>query len=155
MAKRTLDPGSRRAHSVPTHVGLRRHRRDVARWGLAHGHPVDRDALAAIVGARAVMSDGTVSLRWTETDVRLLLWSGAGSWCLSHGVRLPADLGPTLATYLRYLSAHRLFTADSDSVSVLRRALARHDEGVRDDSGARARHPAGARRALAPVLPIS
>jgi hypothetical protein len=152
MAKRTPEPGSRRAHTIPTHAGLRRHRRDVARWALAHGHPADRDALAAIVGARAIMSDGTVSLRWTATDVRSMLWSGVASWCLAHGVRLPDDLAATLATYLRYLSGHRLFERDSDTMTVLRRALSHHDE---DDGGSRARHPAGGRRALAPVLPIS
>lgn len=147
-------PPLRRAHAVPTHLGLRRHRRDVARWALAHGHPVDRDALAVVVAVRSSMGDGTVSLRWTSDDVRSLLWSAAGGWCLAHGVRLPAELTATLATYLRYLSAHRLFSADSEPMTVLRRTLAEHD-GDSSRQASRARHPAGGRRRLAPVLPIA
>jgi hypothetical protein len=155
MAIHTTEPGLRRAHTVPTHAGLRRHRQEVARWALEHGQPVDRDALAAIVGARSVMADGTVSVRWTESDVGALLWSGVANWCLSHGVRPPAQVVPTLATYLRFLSGHRLLSRDSDPMTVLRRAVARHDGDDRDrDRGARSRHPAAGRRALAPVLPI-
>ena len=158
MAQHTFDPRTRRAHTVPTHLGIRRHRQDVARWALAHGHPVDRDALAAIVGARSIMSEGTVALRWTATDVESLLWSGVPGWSMAHGVRGPAELPSTLATYLRYLSAHRLFDRGSDAMTVLRRAVAEHDtldDGPQDRRSARSRHPAAGRRALAPVLPIS
>ncbi|CAN5413613.1 hypothetical protein BH10ACT3_BH10ACT3_16140 [soil metagenome] len=152
MSIRTAAAGSRRAHSIPTHSGLRRHRRDVARWALAHGHPVARDALATIVGARAVMSAGTVSLRWTAEEVGVLLWSGLTNWCVSRGVRAPGDVVPTLTTYLRYLSGHRLLERDSDSMAVLRRAVA--DFGQQPDKASRSRHPAAGRRALAPVLPL-
>jgi len=155
MAIHTSEPGLRRAHSVPTHAGLRRHRQQVARWALEHGQPVDRDALAAIVGARSVMADGTVSVRWTESDVGTLLWSGVANWCLSHGVRLPAHVAATLATYLRYLSGHRLLSRDSDPMTVLRRAVTRLDQDDEvHDGDPRSRHPASGRRALAPVLPI-
>jgi hypothetical protein len=155
MAIHTDQPGLRRAHTVPTHAGLRRHRQEVARWALEHGQPVDRDALAAIVGARSAMADGTVSVRWTEADVGSLLWSGVAGWCMAHGVRLPARVAPTLGTYLRFLSGHRLLSRDSDPMTVLRRAVARHDQDLREDDGdARSRHPASGRRALAPVLPI-
>ena len=158
MEKHTFDPHIRRAHTVPTHLGIRRHRRDVARWALAHGHPVDRDALAAIVGARSLMGEGVVALQWTSMDVASLLWSGVAGWSTVHGVQRPTQVAPTLGTYLRYLSAHRLFDHGSDAMTVLRRALAEHDtsgERSGDRAGARARHPAAGARALAPVLPIS
>ena len=59
----------RRAHSVPTHPAVRQHRGQVARWALANGHLVERDALAAIVAVRADPSSGAVDLRWTAQDV--------------------------------------------------------------------------------------
>lgn len=160
MEQHTFDRIARRAHTVPTHLGLRRHRQDVARWALASGHPVDRDALAAIVGARASMSDGTVTLHWTAFDVGALLWSGVATWSLEHGVGCPSKVATTLDTYLRYLSAHRLFELGSESMTVLRRAMAEHDVAEpavpgQDLRGARSRHPAAGRGALAPVLPIS
>ncbi|MHB1139300.1 MAG: hypothetical protein ACYC2O_10120 [Microthrixaceae bacterium] len=153
MANPTAAPPLRRAHAVPTHLGLRRHRRDVARWALAHGHPVDRDSLAIIVAVRSSMGDGTLSLRWTTDDVRSLWWASTG-WCLTQHVQMPATIAPTLGTYLRYLSAHRLFADGSDQMTSLRRCLAQQDLDVDVADDPRSRHPAGGRRRLAPVLPL-
>ncbi len=61
--------GARRPHSLPTHPSLRRHRRTVVAWSLAHGHPVDRDALAVLVGLRSRPADGALDRRWTTDDV--------------------------------------------------------------------------------------
>ena len=153
MSHATVAPPLRRAYAVPTHLGLRRHRRDVARWALAHGHPVDRDSLAIIVAVRSSMGDGTLSLRWTTDDVRSLWWASTG-WCLTQRVQMPRTIAPTLGTYLRYLSAHRLFAEGSESMTTLRRCLAQQDAQVDPSDESRSRHPAGARRRLAPVLPL-
>lgn len=139
-----------RAHSVPTHPAARRHRREVARWAFANGHPIDRDALAAIVAARSERTTGAVDLRWADDDVERVLWHSLPEWCVTHRVRPPADTATTLATYLRFLSAHRLLAPGSAGITALRRAVADHRPSV---SPSRARHPATARRA--PVLPIS
>jgi len=118
---------------------------------------MDRDALAVIVGARSLMGEGVVALQWTSMDVASLLWSGVAGWSTVHGVRQPVQVTSTLGTYLRYLSAHRLFDQGSDAMTVLRRALAEHDTTEvrsRGRAGARSRHPAAGAKALAPVLPI-
>lgn len=141
---------SRRASAVPAGRHVRRHRGDVARWALAHGHVLRRDALAALLGARSSLGGGAVSTRWTAQDVARLLCFDVESWADAHGVARPEDVAPTLATYLRYLFAHRLLDPTSDDMAALRRAIS---ENRRSDVGARARHPASARPA--PVLPIS
>lgn len=141
----------RRPSSVPAGPSLRRHRGDVAQWALAHGYVLRRDALAALVGVRAGASGDPLSAPWTAAEVGRLMWSGVGEWCEQHGVSPPDELAATLATYLRYLSAHRLLPPGSDDVGSLRRAIAEHRTGARGAS--RARHPASAGRA--PVLPIS
>jgi hypothetical protein len=150
MATSTLVPPTGRAHAVPSHPQLRRHRRDVVRWALAHGHRLDRDALAVLVSIR---SDGAgrLSSRWTSDHVARVLWSDVPIWCSSHGVRLPGDVHSTLTTYLRYLSSHRRLEPGSDPIATLRRAVEDHRPGR---NSARARHPA-AGGAPAPVLPIS
>ncbi len=139
----------RRAHSVPTHPTARRHRGDVARWALAHGHRVERDALAALVAVRVHGGTGTVDLRWDADEIGRVMWSTVPVWCSSHGVPTPPDLATTLATYLRYLAAHRLLVAGSDTITSLRRAVSDHQP---DRQRSRARHPAAGR--TAPVLPI-
>ena len=151
MSTSTTELPTRRAHTVPTHPDLRRHRREVARWALAHGHKLHRDALAVIVGTRSDNTLGTVSLTWTSNGVGIVLWSGAASWCARNGADIPTDLAATLGTYLRYLSGHRLLDEGSDSVGSLRRAIAEYQLPDRDS---RSRHPAAGARRNAPVLPI-
>ena len=147
MTTQALLPPARRAHSVPAGPHLRRHRRDVARWALANGHLLRRDALAALLGTRG--GDGGIPVRWTAEDVARLLGGEVGRWCLAHGVQPPEDLAATLTTYLRYLSAHRLFGPGSDDMGTLRRASAKHRA---PSARGRSRHPAGSRRA--PVVPL-
>lgn len=146
----TLSAPPARAATVPTSAVVRRHRGDVARWALARGHVLRRDALAALLGARVDVTSPTIPLVWTAEDVATVLWNGAASWCRSNGVPVPDELEPTLATYLRYLSTNRLFAAGSDDMATLRRALAEHR---RPDARGRAVHPTS--RGRAPVLPIS
>lgn len=147
MTSATTSP-PRRAHSVPLPPTVRQHRSHVARWALAHGHRLERDALAALVAVRATAS-GTIDLRWTAQDVGQVMWSAVPLWCSTHQVRHPTDVATTLATYLRYLSAHRLLARGSAPIADLRRAVADHRPSA---ERSRARHPAGGR--TAPVLPI-
>lgn len=144
-------PPTQRAHAIPAKPRLRRHRGAVAEWALAHGHVVRRDALAAIVGARAATTTADPVLApWTADGVEHLLWLGVSEWCIAHGATYPDELPATLATYLRYLSAHKLLGPGSDNMTVLRRAIA---ENRTASGSSRRRHPAGASRA--PVVPIS
>ncbi len=148
MSTTTAAP-SRRAHSVPAHPSVRRHRGQVARWALANGHLLERDALAAIVAVRAASSTGDIDLCWTAQDIGRVMWSAVPMWCSTHQVPSPPDLATTLATYPRYLSAHRQLTRGSAPIAELRRAVADHRPSVQRS---RARHPAAGR--TAPVLPI-
>lgn len=150
MTSRSSLRTARRAHALPAGGHLRRHRRDVARWALANGHVVRRDALAALLGAWTAGEPDRVPLRWTAGDVARVLDADVARWCLAHGVEPPDELAATLATYLRYLSAHRLFATGSDDMGTLRRAIALHRGGGRSS---RDRHPAGSGRA--PVLPLA
>lgn len=148
MPTTTVAP-PRRAHSVPAHPSIRRHRGQVARWALANGHLVERDALAALVAVRADQTTGVVTTQWTAQEIGRVLWSLVPMWCAAHHVAEPRDLATTAATYLRYLSAHRLLEPGSDSITALRRSVADHRP---TEQGSRARHPAAGRSA--PVLPI-
>lgn len=151
-----------RAHATPTTADQRSHRRAVARWALANGRPLHRDAIAAIVGCRA---DRLIELhclerraagglddqsQWLTDHIGELLWNDITSWCAARGASAPAaaDAAVTLDTYLRYLSAHRLLDRQSDPVAALRRAITEFG-----GDGARRRHPSMHRR-LAPVVPI-
>ena len=142
---------ARRPHSLPTHPSLRRHRRTVVAWSLAHGHPVDRDALAVLVGLRSRPADGALDRRWTTDDVITVLRSDASIWCAVHGTEHPRELAATLATYLRYLAAHRMLEPGSDRPADLRRAVT--DRSTRRAAD-RSSHPAGRARRPAPVVPI-
>lgn len=150
MSDTTTLHATRRAHAVPTHPSVRRHRRDVATWALAHGHAVHRDALAIIIAGK-VNSSGDISCRWTARGVGVLLRSGARSWCDRHGAQPPPDMVATLATYLRYLSGHRLLEPGSDSPASLRRAVSEYRS---PESLSRSNHPAAGPRRAATVLPL-
>jgi hypothetical protein len=156
MTTTTAPSPTLRAHEVPAPADQRAHRRDVIRWALAHGRPVHRDALAALVGARAQAlgpGDGAVGQAsvWTGADLGALLWVGVSDWTAAHGADLPdgADVSATLSTYLRFLSAHRLLARGSDPVADLRRAVTEYGGSARSS-----RHPSMARRP-APVLPLA
>jgi hypothetical protein len=160
MTATTAPTDSLRAHQVvvpPTH---RRHRRDVIRWALANGRRVHRDALAALIGARADSLPGSAvdeaavdgAAVWSAPDVGALLWVGVADWCAEHGAELPGaeDVSATLGTYLRYLSAHRRLATGSDPVAALRRAVTEYGGTGRRSSD----HPS-MRRRPAPVLPLA
>ena len=138
----------RRAHAVPAHPTVRRHRRQVLRWALANAHPVDRDALAVLVAVRSDPSSGRVALEWQTDQVAHVLASAAPVWCRLHRVAQPPDLTTTLSTYLRFLSANMGLAAGSDTAAALRLAVA---DQRPSHQRSRARHPTSQ---LAPVLPI-
>jgi len=148
MSTSTVAP-NRRAHAVPIQRTLRHHRSEVARWALANGHPIERDALAVVVAVRADPGTGTIDQRWDVDEVEQVMWAAVPMWCAAHHIDSPADVGTTLGTYLRYLSAHRRLAAGSDGILALRRAVADHRPGP---ERSRARHPASS--PAAPVLPI-
>jgi len=157
MMKRMFDSPTRRASTVRTAANLRRHRAAVVRWALAHGHPVDRDSLAVIIDAASVPTPGQVGLHWTSQQVNALLSEGCTSWCACRGVQYPDGISRSLTTYLRYLSAHRLLDADSDTMTDLKRTVAAFDKCHllnQNQKGAKARHPTSQKQFLAPVLPL-
>jgi hypothetical protein len=145
-----------RAHQVAAPGPQLRHRRDIIRWALANGRPVHRDSLAALVGARSAAAGATDAVGgatvWTAPDVGALLWVGVADWCGAAGAELPAAerVAATLATYLRYLSAHRRLAAGSDPVVELRRAVTEYG----GTTGRSSAHPS-MRRPVAPVLPLA
>lgn len=150
----TTAPRPLRAHAVAVSPAELQHRRQVVRWALSSGRGVSRDALAALVGARADdLADPTgvnAPTTWSADDIGSLLWHGVSSWCTDGyaDVPEPHDVARTLDTYLRYLSANRLLAAGSDPVATLRRAIT-------DYGGSRSRsHPAVRHRMVAPVVPI-
>lgn len=138
---------------------MRQRRRQVAGWALAHGVGVDRDALAAIVGASMPHGDAPdhpalrtgVSETWTSESVGALLWDGLLNWCRANGA-VPPDpdrVRTSLGAYVRYLNAERLLAPDSERTPALRRAITEHSRvGTADRRPAR-------RRSTAPVVPIA
>jgi hypothetical protein len=154
MSTSTIAPAGPRAHAVPVPAAVTAHRRSVARWALSNGRPAHRDALAAVVAARAQAAGlglpGSATV-WTVEDIGTLLWVDLTEWCQDAEVELPEQhqVSATLDTYLRYLSAHRLLAKGSDPVAALRRAIA-------DYGGGRTRsHPSMRQHAAAPVVPIA
>lgn len=149
----------RRAHQVPVGRRARQRRSQVAGWALAHGIRLDRDALAAIVGASMPHGDAPdhpalrtgVPETWTSESIGSLVWDGLITWCRSNGA-IPPDpdrVRSSLTAYVRYLHAERLLTTDSERTTVLRRAISEHGR-----IGATERRPAR-RRSTAPVVPIA
>ncbi|MCB1256019.1 MAG: hypothetical protein KDB26_02890, partial [Microthrixaceae bacterium] len=110
---------SRRACRIPTSSIRDRHRKDVARWALANGQPLTRDALAVIIGTREITAEATIDTTWTIDSVTGLLTWQAGSWCGRHRVPVPEGLGESLSSYVRYLSRNRLLGTGSNTVSQL------------------------------------
>jgi hypothetical protein len=149
----------RRAHQIPAGRRIRERRSQVAGWALAHGVGVDRDALAAIVGASMPHGDAPdhpalrtgVAETWTSESVGSVLWVGLLTWCRSNGA-IPPDpdrVRSSLTAYVRYLNSERLLTPDSERTPALRRAITEHGR-----VGATDRRPAR-RRSTAPVVPIA
>jgi len=169
MTTTTAPTPTRRAHEVTGPAAQRTHRRAVIRWALATGRPVHRDALSALIGARAARAAGVLggsvpgappagtdvseASLWTAPDVGVLLWVGVADWCTDHGAAMPRadEVTETLVSYLRFLSAHRLLARGSDPAPALRRAVAEYG----GTTGRSARHPSMARRSPAPVLPLA
>ena len=155
MSTSTIAPAAPRAHAVPVPAAVLAHRRAVARWALSSGRAAHRDALAAIVAARAHSSTGLglpgTATVWTVEDIGTLLWVELAEWCQDAEVELPEQhhVAATLDTYLRFLSAHRLLASGSDPVAALRRAIA-------DYGGGRSRsHPSMRSMRTAPVVPLA
>lgn len=153
---RTPSSPPRRAHSVEAPAELVARRRAVVRWALRRGTPMQRDALAAVVGARALSGTaadpGDGRECWTTDDVGALLWLWIDEWCRAHGAAVPSreHVLRTLESYLRFLSAQRLLAPGSDAAPALRRAV--QDLGGPPRSAA---HPAVGGSGGGQVVPLS
>lgn len=145
-----LPRATRRAHSISSHPSARAHRREVARWALSLGLPLERDALAVIVALRTDISTGAIDTSWVAEDLAPLVMHQIPLWAGAHGVRPPADPVPTLSTYLRFLAVHQRFGSESAPAAQIRRALL----DLPRSRGRRA-HPAAGTRVPAPVLPLN
>ena len=147
----TPPPVGRRASSVVVvDPDVRSHRQAVIAWALANKLPVNRDVLAALLGARLSVGMGP-DQPWTGTDIGSLLWVGISEWCQSTGAAVPdGDVATTLRTYLRFLSAHRMLGRGSDTPADLRRAITEYG----GTSPRSSRHPS-MRQPLAPVVPLA
>jgi hypothetical protein len=139
-------PPRRRAHTVEVPAHQLRLRRRVVTRALAAGDPVDRDALAALMGAHHDDPDGGPAPAcppWTVASLTELLWVGVVDWCDRHGATVPDPhrVRTTLLTLLDQLADIGALPPGSDPVRALRRVVA--------DTGGSARrrgHPAGGRR---------
>lgn len=119
MNNRSAQPPARRIARLPAPARHLRHQ--VTTWALAHGLPVDYDALTVILGAKSELP--TPLRRWTEDDVWRLWWLDLSLWCGRYGLDPPAGLAQTLRTLFAHLDAETGFTSTSDSVAQLNEAL--------------------------------
>lgn len=153
---RTPPSPPRRAHAVDCPAELLVRRRAVVRWALRRGTPLQRDALAAVIGARARSGagadpgDGTEC--WATEDVTALLWLWIEEWCHAHGAVVPVreHVLQSLESYLRYLAAQRLLAPGSDAPAALRRAVQEAGGPPRSTAHPTVGGPAGGR-----VVPLS
>lgn len=119
MTKQMFESQTAAAHGKSTSPTRRRHRVEVARWALANGVPIRRDALSIIVATRDIKTDQTICTTWTcDTVAELLGWRG-DLWCTTHHVPQPDRLEESLIGYLRYLQATRLLSDRSDRLEDL------------------------------------
>lgn len=124
--------------------GLRRSVNETREWALAHGRPVDADALTVVLAA--VEADWTATgiwpTYWTTDRVQEFLWTTAWAWCLDHEIEVPPMLGDALDAWLCFLVATGHIEADPGDLGRLRLEIQECDELEAD-----------ARRSLASLTP--
>ena len=104
-------------HDAP----LRRDRRAAAAWALAHGRPLDLDALTVLLAVveESARIEQRPADRWTPNTVLNLLFGAAVEWCRRQSVELPASMGESLYTYLRFLHDRQRFGDGSAPITEL------------------------------------
>lgn len=107
---------------APVAAAMRPMLRDVRKWSLAHGRPVDADVLALVLAGKAEWRDEPVTL-WTRIGVYHNLYADVWNWCTLHRVPMPEDVPEVLWLYLSYLDKTDQFARGSDPLRELRRPL--------------------------------
>jgi hypothetical protein len=104
---------------------LRSLRCEVARWALAHGRPLNLDAVTVILAARhqEALVEGWPFNRWTADSVLTFLFGTADDWCDRSGVARPTHLGESLLTYVDFLDASGVLSPGSSHVTLLRSTI--------------------------------
>lgn len=131
-------------HDIDDHPGLRKLLLEVRCWGLAHGRPVDRDALATVVLVKAERP-GPFG-RWTTDDVDDLVDDLPG-WCEQRGRPVPPSSHDALGRLLEFLDRHGALATESHPVASL---LATLRVAAGDHRLGRAHHPAARRPTTGP-----
>lgn len=112
--------------SVRLDPTLRALRCEIARWALAEGRPLNLDAITVILAARhrEALAEGRSFNRWTTNSVLTFLFGTADVWCDDQGVAHPPHLGESLFTYVEFLHASGVLSADSSRIVALRSTIA-------------------------------
>ena len=122
MSATSTPAPERRASTIPVSAALRAHRRRVIGWAVAHGHPLHRTRWrrsSEPSGSRPVTRVGVVVDRCRLAHV------GRGHRVVPvQRCRRPRRRCRSLPhTYVRFLSAHRMFAKGSETTAALRRAV--------------------------------
>ncbi|MFN8051725.1 MAG: hypothetical protein U0Q22_09830 [Acidimicrobiales bacterium] len=155
----TTQTASRSARSPRTAVALdptlRAIRREVARWALAAGQPLNVDALTVILAARhaEALVEGRPFNRWTANSVLTFLFGTADDWCDRHGVARQPHLGESLLTYVNFLDASGVLSSGSSSLRQLRSTIS-DLSGLTPSGHRRDASTGGAVASPAPLRPI-
>jgi hypothetical protein len=123
MTSQTLHRSARPSRSaVRLDTTLRAIRREVARWALAEGQPLNLDALTVILAARhhEALVEGRPFNRWTANSVLTFLFGTADDWCDRHGVARQQHLGESLLTYVNFLHTSGVLSSGSSPIRQLR-----------------------------------
>ena len=104
---------------------LRAIRREVARWALSSGQPLNLDAITVILAARhdEALVEGRAFNRWTANSVLTFLFGTADDWCDRHGVQRQSHLGESLLTFVNFLGASGVLSSGSSSLRQLRSTI--------------------------------
>ena len=106
--------------------GVRARVRQVATWALAHGHPLDRDALAVVLATRADHGHRGLPETWTSAMIERLLEHDVAEWCARRRRRVPSRVAESLFTYLAFLfKSKSLDRWESEPIASLKMTLRR------------------------------
>ena len=127
--------------------------RDVRRWALSQGRPVEAGAVELIL---EVKNDclGEPLDRWTLDGLADLMWTYVPQWCVSCGTDRPKHLAETLWIYLAYLSDTEQLAGGSDELAALQASLVAYG-GLDRFGHSRARARARIRRKAPSAPPVS
>ena len=125
MAITTPDHKAPAREAIQLSPDLRAHRVEVSRWALAHGRPLNLDAITVVLAVRQFEADtdGRPFTWWTTQRLIAFLWGSATEWCDVRGVELPDGLNETLWTYLSFLDRTKMLAGGSSRLRQLRDVL--------------------------------